>query len=76
MRLALLFFVCIAVMVIVAGRMMATSRPRNRPGEQPRPVDAERERRPPTPAEDPGPAAPSGDPVPGSRADRAEHGKP
>lgn len=76
MRITILVFICVAVIVIVAGRMIATSQRRNRVVEQPQPVDAEHERRPPSPSEDPGPSAPSGDPVPGSREDRARHNKP
>ena len=73
-----LVLVAIAVVVFVAMRAVgaASSERRNRPTDQPEPVDATQERRPPTAAEDPGPDAPSGGPVPGSREDRERHGKP
>lgn len=76
MRIAILLFVIIAVVVVVVARMAASNGSRNRPADQPEPVDAEHTRKPPQPGEDPSPSTPSGDPVPGSRADRAQHGKP
>ena len=75
MRIATLVLVVIGLLVVLA--VWSARRPsRDRSEEQPKPVDAERSVAPPRPQEDPGPATPAGDPAPGSREDRARHGKP
>ena len=78
MRIALLLFIVIAVVVVIAlrARGAASSDHRNRPVDQPDPIDADHQRHPPGAGEDPGPVNRSGDPVPGSQEDRERHGKP
>ncbi len=76
MRFALLIVVVIAVIAVVIAMLWSPGRAGPHDATQPEATDATRARRPPRPSQDPGPDTASGEPMPGSRQSREQHGKP
>lgn len=76
MRIAIVIALLIGIAVIVGFRLLSNAPARRNRSEEQNTVASPEAPRPPTPAENPGPATAAGDPAPGSREQRAEHGKP
>lgn len=76
MRIVIIVALLIGIAVLIGWRLMSNPPARRNRSEEQDTVVPESAPRPPSPAEDPGPATAAGDPAPGSREQRAEHGKP